>query len=110
MVIGQPTIEYNKEIYEGYVLGKQEREGFPNESYRANKPLQLVCIDLCDLMDVALVRRAKYFMIFINDFIRMTWVYFFKFKSNALQYFINLKNIVERPSRLRILTLKLENI
>lgn len=72
MVDGLSHIEVDKNICEGCLLGKQHRESFPDSSYRAKGPLQLVYTDLYGPMDVPPLAGAKYFITFVDDYTRKT--------------------------------------
>ena len=53
---------------------------------------------------------CKYFLLFIDDFTRMTWVYFLKAKSEAFEKFKEFQNLVERETKEKIGTLRMENV
>ena len=55
---------------------------------RARYPLELVHTDLVGLMQVTSIGGNTYFMTFIDDFSRRTWVYFLKSKSEAFDKFL----------------------
>ncbi|KAK3001818.1 hypothetical protein RJ639_021860 [Escallonia herrerae] len=81
MVYGLPKIESKKDICEGCVLGKQHRESFPREkAWRAKAPLELVHTDVCGPMRTPSLSENRYFIIFIDDYSRMTWVHFMRQK------------------------------
>lgn len=99
MVYGLPTIEEAKEVCEGCALGKHHREAFPKEkAWRAKAPLELVHTDVCGPMDTTTHRGNKYFIIFIDDFSRMTWIYFMRQKSDVFSIFKKFQSFVERQS------------
>jgi len=50
-----------------------------------------------------------YFILFIDDFSRMTWVYFLKTKSKALSMFRNFKCMGETQSNQKIKELRTDN-
>ena len=52
--------------------------------------------NICGLMRTYSLNNNKYFVVFVNDFSRMTWVYFAKEKSKALPIFKRFKNHVEK--------------
>ena len=51
----------------------------------------------------------SYFMLLVDDYIRMTWVCFLKKKSEAFEHFIIFKEMVENETKLRIKTLRSHN-
>ena len=80
MVKGLPTFKRENEKCEACIYGKQSRESFPTSSWCANRQLQLVHSDVCRPLQTSLC-GCKYFVLFIDDFSRVTWVYFLKKKS-----------------------------
>jgi hypothetical protein len=77
MVKGLPTFIKENAKCEACIYGKQSRESFPTSSWHANRWLQLVHSDVCGPLQTSL-GCCKYFLLFIDDFSRMTWVYFLK--------------------------------
>jgi hypothetical protein len=71
-----------------YLRGKQTRTPFPKATqHRATTPLALVHSDICGPFRTPSLGGARYFISFINDFSRFTWVYFITRKSEALTKF-----------------------
>ncbi|BBH02338.1 hypothetical protein Prudu_012875 [Prunus dulcis] len=62
---------------------------------RASKVLELVHVDLCGPMRNESVARNRYFMLIIDDFTRMIWVYFLRNKSEAFYCFKKFKSMTE---------------
>ncbi|KAJ4769831.1 polyprotein [Rhynchospora pubera] len=97
IVKGLPHIENCDKFCEGCVLGKHPRSSFPKEaSYRAKKPLELIHTDICGLITPNSLGKHRYFITFVDDFSRRTWVYFLKEKSEAFAVFKKLKVLVEK--------------
>jgi hypothetical protein len=92
MVKGFPLIEKLERICEGCIFGKQHRESFPGgKSYRERAPLEIVHLDICGPMQTTSIGSSTYFLTFIDDFSRKTWIYFLKHKSGALGCFQQFK-------------------
>src|SRR3984885_7718984 len=107
MVKGLPLIEKPDSLCEGCILGKQHRESFPSsKSIRAKAPLEIIHSDLCGPMQAASLAGIQYFLTFIDDFTRKTWVYFLKNKSEVFEKFRNFKALVENQSGLHIKVLR----
>lgn len=107
MVRGLPLIEKSDNLCEGCILGKQDKESFPTgKSLRAKTPLEIVHSDLCGLMQAPSLPANQYFLTFIDEFTRKTWVYFLKNKSEVFEKFQNFKALVENQSGLRIKVLR----
>ena len=87
MVKGLPLIDRPERVCEGCVFGKQHRETFPVEnSYRACTPLEIMHSDICGTMHTSSIDGCNYFVTFIDDFTRKTWVYFIKHKYDAFSF------------------------
>ncbi|CAL2270573.1 unnamed protein product [Prunus armeniaca] len=107
MVHGLPQLEDYSGVCEGCQFGKQHREEFPrNQAQRATAPLELVHVDLCGPMRNDSIAGNKYFMLLIDDFSRMTWVYFLRYKSDAFNCFRKFKAMTELQSGFKIKCLR----
>ena len=107
MVLRLPCVNFSNKICETCVMGKQYRESFPTgNSWRARKPLELIHSDLCGPLEASSNGNNRYFITFIDDFSRKTWVYFLKQKSEACDTFKSFKAYVEKQSEYKIKTLR----
>ncbi|CAJ2633694.1 unnamed protein product [Trifolium pratense] len=103
MVRGLPYINHPNQVCEGCLLGKQFKMSFPKESSsRAQKPLELIHTDVCGPIKPRSLGKSNYFLLFIDDFSRKTWVYFLKEKSEVFENFKKFKALVEKESGLVI--------
>ncbi|KAI5342232.1 hypothetical protein L3X38_010107 [Prunus dulcis] len=103
MVHGLPHLEQVSVVCEGCMLGKQHRDSFPLEStWRASHPLELVHTDICGPMKTDSISGNKYFLLFTDDCTRMSWVYFIRNKSSALECFRKFKAMTELQSGYKI--------
>ena len=97
MVKGLDQIDHPNQVCEGCLLEKHARSSFPKEATsRAKEPLQLIHTDLCGPITPPSHGKNLYFMLFIDDFSRKTWVYFLKEKSQAFEAFKTFKAIYGR--------------
>lgn len=62
--------------------------------------------DLCGPMLVESLGGSRYFLLFLDDYSRMCWVYFLKAKSEAFDCFKKFKSLVEKLSGYPIKTLR----
>jgi hypothetical protein len=86
---------------------KQHRKIFPNEmSYRDLAPLEIVCTYLSCPMKTPSLEERIYFLTFIDDCSRKTWVYFLKHKSETFDKFKKFKALVEKQCGLSIKILR----
>jgi transposase InsO family protein len=99
MVEGLPMLKNEYAVYEGCVLGKMYRDEFPSNPDRNKKDLlELVHVDVCGPMQTKPLGGAYYFLLFIDDYTRYTWVYFLRKKSDVFEYFKEFKNMVEKQT------------
>ena len=106
MVVGLPKID-SLNFCEGCVYGKQCRPSFPvGKAWRASHCLKLVHVDLCGPMFVESLGGRRYFLLLVDDFSRMCWVYFWKCKSEAFEQFKRFKSLVEKQSGCQIKSLR----
>ncbi|KAH9805142.1 hypothetical protein KPL71_002337 [Citrus sinensis] len=90
-------------------FGKQSRRPFPKATWRATKKLQLVHTDIAGPQRMPSLNGSLYYVVFIDDFTRMCWIFFLKHKSEVAQVFWNFKARVENESGCRIQTLRSDN-
>ncbi|KAL0377091.1 UNVERIFIED_CONTAM: Retrovirus-related Pol polyprotein from transposon TNT 1-94 [Sesamum calycinum] len=62
------------------------------------KQLELIHTDVCGPMRTPSHEQNRYFILFIDDYSRMTWVYFMREKSEVFKVFKKFKNLVEKQS------------
>lgn len=106
MVTGLPKIN-SFDLCESCIYGKQSRKSFPiRKAWRASACLELIHADLCGPMNIESFGGSRYFLLITDDFSRMSWVYFLKYKSNVFENFRKYKALVENNSGLRIKTLR----
>ncbi|KAL0309927.1 UNVERIFIED_CONTAM: Retrovirus-related Pol polyprotein from transposon TNT 1-94 [Sesamum radiatum] len=78
---------------------KQHKKPFPSgTSWRAKAVLELIHTDVCGPMRTPSHEQNRYFILFIDDYSRMTWVYFMREKSEVFKVFKKFKNLVEKQS------------
>ena len=89
--------------------GKQTKFEFKRKEYSTSKPLGLVHTDLCGPMSTKGIEGELYFMLPVDDYTRMTQVYFLKKKSEAFEHFIIFKEMVENETKFKIKILRSDN-
>ncbi|CAL9000240.1 unnamed protein product [Prunus brigantina] len=107
MVKGLPQFKAPENVYENCLVGRQARDPFPKEStWRASATLQLVHANIYGPINPISSSKKRYFITFIDDFSRKTWVYFFIEKSEAFVSFKNYKARVEKETGMFIRSLR----
>jgi len=95
MVKGMSNSSLDFDFCENCVYGKHNRVSFPSGNKRAKKILELVHSDVFGPMKVPSLGKSMYYVPFIDDFSRNTWIYFLKKKSEAFDRFKEFKALVE---------------
>ena len=98
LVNGLPHIHHSDQLCEACIFGKNHRIPFVKEHWHAKFPLELVRTDVCGPMNISSVGGNKYFLTFIDDFSRKTWIYALKSKDEVFHCFKIFKAFVERES------------
>ena len=107
LVLGLPQIEKSSKMCKGYLIGKQDRDAFfEGVTMRAQAQLEIIHTDLCGKMKTPSLHNGYYFLTFIDDFTRKTWIYLLKTKDEAFEYFKEFKAMVEKQSGYIIKTLR----
>ena len=83
------------------------RNEFPsNPDKKKRDVLDLVHSDVCVPMQTRSLGGAFYFLLFIDDCTRYTWVYFLRRKSDVFEYFKEFRNMVEKQTEKSIKILR----
>ena len=91
------------------VSGKHHRCPFEHSSSRATDLLELVHSDVCGRMSNKSLGEGEYFLTFIDDKSRYTWVYILKSKDQVFNCFLEWRAVVEKSSGKKIKTLRTDN-
>ena len=68
-------------------FGKQNRKPLPKVTWRASKKLQLIHSNIVGPQRTPSLKCSLYYVVFIDDFTQMCWIFFLKHKSNVAQVF-----------------------
>ena len=110
MVTGLSMVSCKDGVCSGCVLRKHHRDSFDKRaSWHTSVPLELVHSDLCGPLPSASFYGIKYFLTFIDDYSKRTWVYFLKLKSEVFNMFLAYKALVEKQSGHQIIKLRSDN-
>jgi hypothetical protein len=84
MARGMPTFHFDHDgICRACVLGKNIKKSFPNSNSRSKGILDLIHSDICGPMSSPSLNGFLYYVIFIDDFSRKSWIYFLKAKNET---------------------------
>ncbi|KAL8116448.1 hypothetical protein AgCh_022808 [Apium graveolens] len=103
MVHGLPSLIQPKEVCARCLMSKQIRKSFPSHAnFRAKQPLELIHRDLCGSITPTTKAGNKYFVLLVDDYSRVMWVYLLSRKDEALGAFKKFKLLVERDSEKKV--------
>ena len=71
------------DVCRGCALGKYAKAAFPRSKHRAKSVLGLIHSNICRPMFVKDLSGVEYFLTFIDDHSRKTWIYFLKTKDKV---------------------------
>jgi hypothetical protein len=96
LVDGLPNIYFSKGVCERCVLKKHPQEKFDKgKSQQASTPLDLIHNDLMGPFTHPSISKVRFFLIFVDDFSRFTWIYFLRKKYEVFQHLKDFKALVE---------------
>lgn len=120
--LGHPSFSYLKLLFpslfthpsasfncETCIRAKSHRTIFRPNNTRVDKLFSLVHSDVWGPANISNLHQFQYFILFIDDFSRMTWVYFLKQKSDVPQTFIHFYNLVQTQYQTQIKILRTDN-
>jgi hypothetical protein len=95
MVEGMSNYTLDFDLCEHYIYGKQNRVRFPSGATRANGILELIHNDVFRPVYVPSLGKYAYYVSFIDNFSKNTWIYFLSKKSKVFGKFKEYKALVE---------------
>lgn len=84
------------DLCEPCTVGKLHQISFPSVTLKTTQPLQLVHSDLWGPSPLPSPAGFLYYIVFIDDFTRFTWIYPLRLKSEATTIILNYIALVER--------------
>jgi hypothetical protein len=109
MVEGMANCSLDFYFYEHYLYGKQNRVRFSFGATRIEGILQLVHNDVFGPVSASSLRKYMYYVSFIDDFSRNTWIYFLRKKYEVIEKFKEFKAPVKNQIKKRIKVLRIDN-
>nr|KYP35468.1 Retrovirus-related Pol polyprotein from transposon TNT 1-94 [Cajanus cajan] len=99
MVKGLPELKEMDKVCPECAVGKQHRDAISKQStWRATRRLELIHSDICGPSTPTSNSNRRYFITFIDDFSRKTWVFFLCEKAEAFETFKRFRLMVEKES------------
>jgi hypothetical protein len=110
MVEGIPELKSIHEgICKGCSLGKNIKKPFPSSNNRSKEILGLIDSDVCGPMPFRSLGGSLYYIMFIDDYSRKTWMYLLKSKDKVFNKFQEFKAEIENLTNKKIKTLRINN-
>jgi hypothetical protein len=110
VVTGVPQINIeHQDVCRGCALGKFAKTSFPSSDTMSARILDLVHMDVCGPMTRRSLSGCEYYLTFIDDYSRKTWIYFLKAKSEVFTRFQEFRALVENQLGKRIKVLRSDN-
>jgi hypothetical protein len=95
MVEGMSNCTLDFYFCEHFIYGKHNRVRFPSSATREKRILELIHNDVFGPMSVPSLGKSVYYVSFIDDFSRNTWIYFLRKKFEVFDKFKEFKAMVE---------------
>ena len=99
MVTGMPKISpKHVGICKGCALGKNTKKPFSRSKNRSKELLDLIHSDICGPMSSPSLSGCLYYVLFIDDHSRKSWIYLFKAKSETFDKFKEFKALIKNQT------------
>jgi len=93
----------------GCANGKKTGGEFPSSKNKTNDILQLIHSNICGMMLVHSLGGHLFYITFIDDFSRKTWIYYLKHKDEAFDLLKNFKSLVKNQIGKKIKIFRSDN-
>ena len=97
-------------VCKGCAKGKNTKKTFPSSESKAKGILEIIHSDVCGPMSSNSLRGYAYYVSFIDDFYRNTWIYFMKKKDEVFSKFKEFKALIENHTEKKIKTIRSEMV
>jgi hypothetical protein len=95
-VTGLPELKVDHEgVCNGCAQGKNIKNPFPKRDNKEEGVLELIHSDVCGPMPSSSMSGYVYYVSFIDDYSRKTWLYFLKSKDEVFSKFKEFKALIE---------------
>jgi hypothetical protein len=109
MVEGMSKFSLDFDLCEHCVYAKQNQVRFPSSAMRAEGILQLFHSDVFGLVSVPSLGKYVYYVSFIDELSRNTWIYFLRKKYEVFDRFKEFKALVDNQTEKKIKVLRIDN-
>jgi hypothetical protein len=109
MVEGMSNFTMDFDFCEHFIYGKHNLVIFPYGNTRAKGILELIRSDVFDPVHVPSLGKSVYYVSFIDDFSRNTWICFIRNKYEVFDKYKEFKSLVENQTEKKIKVLRTDN-
>jgi hypothetical protein len=109
MIRGLPVLADQIPNCHACQFGRQKRLSFPKSTWKASQKVQLIHMDVAGPQRTPSLKGSLYYIVFIDDFSRMCWIFFLKFKSEVARVFWKFKKMVKNQSGCKIQSIRSNN-
>jgi hypothetical protein len=110
VITGLPELKGDhKGVCNGCAQGKNIKNPFPKRDNKTKGVLELIHSSVCGPMPPSSIRGYAYYVSFIDDYSRKTWIYLLKTKDEVFSKFKKFKALIENLSEKKIKILKSDN-
>jgi transposase InsO family protein len=110
MGVGFPNFKVEKRgVYKGCALGKNVKVSFQSREKILRGILDLIHLDVCGPMSSTSMIDNFYYVTFIDDSSRRTWIYFMKAKDEVFSKFQEFKALIKNQTCRKIKVLRSDN-
>ena len=110
VVEGLPEIQAKHDGFcKGCAKGKNTKKTFPCSESKAKGILEIIHFNVCGPMSSSSLSGYVYYVYFIDNFSRKTWVYFMKNKDKVFSKFKEFKALIENHTEKKIKTFRSDN-
>ena len=91
-------------VCKGCAKGKNTKKTFPSRKSKEKGIFEIIHSDLCGPMSSNSLSGYVYYVSFIDDFSRNTWIYFLKNKDEVFSKFKEFKTLIKNHAKKKIKT------
>ena len=120
--LGHPNFLYLKKMFPDLIdkdtnnfqcevcqLSKHVRNSYPQQPYKSSQPFSIIHSDVWGPSRISNISGSRWFVTFIDDHTRVTWVFLMKEKSEVGQIFQNFNRMIQTQFKTKIQVLKTDN-
>ena len=90
-------------------LSKQPRQNFQSQTYKMSKPFSMIHSDVWGPSRIKNISGDRWFVSFIDDHTRLTWVFLMKEKSEVGEIFKRFHNMIKTQFQTTIQIFRTDN-